>query len=398
MEIEDDASEMTEYRLVLVQPVSHTVLILDAKGRGWLPRVRIPRRTRSAEQLGRAIKAVWGVDVFLLDFLTSQGTFSTLAIAELIGPNTSNTLTPVELDSIPMEEIPGPERDHLADVLAGRTGSPFSRIGWIEEAVAWLESTTQKRLLSKSSIHQLNAGGSFALVRFQTEDSQPYWLKAAGQPNTHEMSLTLLLSELCGDYLPTVISSKPSWNAWLASEEATRIAELPTDPGKLCPLLESAVISMAHLQIRTAGHHLELLDAGAFDQGIPHLQERSEAVFDYLEEAMALQTPTKALPISGTRLQEIRMIFEDVCGRVERLRLPQTIVHGDLNCGNILHRPRGCQFIDWPEAYVGNPLISLEHLLRLNHVDDLKERSSVLRRVLGVYASCNSFLFAARAW
>jgi len=97
--------------------------------------------------------------------------------------------------------------------------------------------------------------------------------------------------------------------------------------------------------------------------------DSSRFLRDYLEEAMSLQTSTKAPLLEKKRIQEIRTIFEAVCQRVEHLGICETIVHGDMNRGNILTGVGHGQFIDWSEAYLGNPLISLQHLLLLNKVE-----------------------------
>jgi hypothetical protein len=377
MAIEEAALETTEYRLMLVQADSRKVLVLDGNEGRCLPRVRIPQQTRPAEQLRKASRAAWGLDIFILDFFLSDDASPHGAVAELLGPNPNTDLSPVEWESVGIDGLSEQQRAHLAQVLAGETKSPFSRPGWIDEAVTWLESASHRKLFSRNSIHQLNAGGKFSLIRFQMEDGRFYWLKATGEPNAHELSITFLLSELCGEYLPELISSRPSWNAWLASEGATPVTELPTDPFEVFQLLEDAVESMANLQIRTAGRRSELLNAGAFDQGTQIFQKHSAALFDYLEEAMSLQTSTKAPRLKRSRLQEIRTIFEEVCHRMENLELPETIVHGDLNYGNILNRSGHCQFIDWCEAYVGNPLITLQHLLLLNKVENLNQRQLI---------------------
>jgi thiamine kinase-like enzyme len=377
MEVEEAILKTTEYLLVLVQPDSRKILVLDSSESCRLPRVRIPQQTRPAEQLRKGSKAAWGLDVLILDFFPSQDASPGGAVAELLGPNPSDELRLVESESIGIDELSEQQCALIGNVLAGETKSPFSQLGWIDEAVAWLEAATQRKLLSKSSIHQLNAGGAFSLIRLQTEDGQCYWLKATGEPNAHELSITFLLSELCGEYLPELISSRPSWNAWLALEGATQITELPTDPFKLSRLLEDAVEAMANLQMRTVGHRSELLNAGAFDQGIQIFQKHSAALFDYLEEAMSLQTSTKVPRLNRSRLQEIRTIFEEICRRMEALQLPETIVHGDLNYGNILNGCGHCQFIDWCEAYLGNPLIPLQHLLLLNRVENLKQRQFI---------------------
>jgi hypothetical protein len=82
------------------------------------------------------------------------------------------------------------------------------------------------------------------------EDDWDYWLKATGQPNAHELSITTLLAKLCGSYLPELISSRPEWNAWLMSGEATCVKEILTAPFQLFTLLEDAVECMADMTVR----------------------------------------------------------------------------------------------------------------------------------------------------
>ena len=358
--------EMMVYELILLRPGSLKILVINISGKFCLPRLHVPHWTRPAEQLQKAIRATLGLHVIVLDFLVFEESGTVGVIAELLFPNTNPILREVALEDVPAATAGD---DLEASILSG-SESPLSQPGWIDEAVAWLESVTQRKLSSKSGIEQLNAGGAFSLVRFRMEDGSHYWLKATGEPNCHELSVTCLLSELCGDYLPQLIASRPAWNAWLMSGETAQVIEPPADPAQLLQWLEDAVESMAEVQMRTAGRHQELLKAGTFDQRIDVFLQRSEAVFDYLEEAMHVQISMKAPRLSKPCLRECRAIFEDVCRRTEDLGLPVTIVHGDLNPGNILSGSGHAKFIDGCEAYVGNPLIALQHLLRLNNIEN----------------------------
>jgi hypothetical protein len=373
--------EMIEYSVVLVQPHARRVLALDAVGGYRLPRVRIPENTRRAEQLRKAIMNACGLHVLILDLLAAHDGSPLCAVAEVLVPDPNSELEEVKMEQIASPELSELQRARLASLLSGDTDSPFAQIGWIEEAIGWMESVTHRQLSSKSGIEQYNVGGPFSLVRFHTDDDGHYWLKATGEPNAHELAVTSLLSKLGEDYLPEMISSRSAWNAWLMSGQASGVTELPSDPIELFRLLEDAVESMAELQMKTAGHGLDLRRAGAFDQSREVFQAHSEALFDYLERAMNLQTSTKAPRLEKRRLQQIRAIFENVCRRMEELGLPETVVHGDLNDGNILTGLGHCQFIDWCEAYVGNPLISLQHLLLLNRVESA-ETSGFINRVL----------------
>ena len=66
---------------------------------------------------------------------------------------------------------------------------------------------------------------------------------------------------------------------------------------------------------------------------------------------------------------------------MEALGIPETLGHLDLNPGNIIVSPSRCTFLDWAEAYVGNPFFSLEylreHLRRRNGTDSTVETKLV---------------------
>jgi hypothetical protein len=375
----DAIVETIKYSLALVLPESRKVLAIREVNAYRLPSVEIPPWTRPAEQLQKAIKATWGVQVIVLDFLWSEDRSQVCGVAEVVLLDDVCKLNAVSVQQLTPSALDELQHAQLGPMLTGgvNAGCPFSQLGWIYEAVSWLESETGRRLASKGAVEQYNAGGAFSLVRFHTEDDCNYWMKATGEPNAHEPSITRLLSKLCGEYLPEIISFRPAWNAWLMSGNALGVSDWPNDPYALLPLLESAVESMTQLQIRTQGHGLTLLSAGAFDQGIEVFQRRSAELFDYLEEAMSLQTSTKAHRLEKKRLQEIRASFEETCERVEYLGIGESIVHGDLNHGNILTGVGHCQFIDWAEAYLGNPLISLQHLLLLNRVESAEVRDFI---------------------
>jgi len=397
MPVEEAMVETTEYRLVLVLPESRNVLAISDVDGYRLPSISIPQWARPAEKLQKAIHVAWKLNVLILDFFHGS---PLCAVAEILVPGQPIGFKAVSLKQLLISELSEQQRAQIASILAdaSHASSPFSRVGWIDEAITWLEAETGRKLSSKSDIKQYNAGGAFALVRFRVENDGDYWLKATGEPNAHELSITTFLAKLCGSYLPELISSKPAWNAWLMSGEAASVTEIPTSPFQLFTLLEDVVECMAKLQMNTQGHNLDLLDAGAFDQGLQVFENHATELFDYLEEAMGLQTSTKAPRFEKKRIQELRTIFAGVCQRLEHLGICETIVHGDMNPGNILTGTGHCQFVDWSEAYLGHPLVTLQHLLLLNKVEnsEIRDFTNLLlkRRYLDVWVgSCDPEAF-----
>lgn len=362
--------ETLQFRVVLVDPASDALLVLDTADGYRLPRIRVPRWLRLAQQMRKEIQATWGVHVVILDIVTTDHSYGSCVIAELLMPITSSDFKAVEASQLRSSELSEREYADLALLLNGETKDPLSHVGWIDHAIRWVESETDRKVTSRKEIEQYNAGGGFALVRFPMIGGLDYWLKATGEPNRHEPLVTKLLSEVGGGYVPDVIAWRPEWNAVLISGAAKDSGEIPQEPRQAFELLEDAVESMAHLQMKTQDYGLALLEAGAFDQGTDVLFSRAPEIFDYLGEVTSLQASVEAPHLERKRIQEIRSIFEGICDRSQLLGIPETIVHGDMNPGNIITGCGHCQFIDWSEAYVGNCLATLQHLLLLNREKD----------------------------
>jgi hypothetical protein len=374
-----------EYRVVLIDPISRGVLARDEDRSVRVPRVSIPPRSRAVRQVQTELQRSWGIAVVILDFLSAGHNVSPCVVAELLATSIPTGFRVVPAGEIASEELAEQERTQLNRVLGDDVTSPFSRIGWIDEAISWVEGATGRRLRSKASVEQHNAGGAFTLLRFPMADGHTYWLKATGVPNDNERTLTALLSRLCGNCLPRFVAEKVDWNAWLMLEESCGVSVLPMEPDDVVRLLGHAAGSLAELQLKTVGLDQVLIEAGAFDQRLHVLRRDADVLFAYVAEAMSFQTSTKVPRIETSRLQEIRKLFEEACHRAECLEIPSTILHGDMNLGNLVFTKEGCQFIDWCEGYVGHPFITFQHLLLLNPIENPIVRASVDDVLKGIY-------------
>jgi hypothetical protein len=362
----EQLAKRDQYRVVLVLPWLKMVLAERHGEALWLPRIDVPPWTRAAEQLTSVLLTNWNVRSIVIDFLPRTLEISRCAVIEIRTRNwefVDNGFRAVSVDDLDETEMTTDERVRVHSLLAGepQDRGPFSRLGWIDEATDWIrESVSDRGVQFSDEIRQLNAGGTFALIRFGTLPGPAYWLKATGAPNLHEFDITATLAALCPKYLPPLVAMRRDWNAWVMED-----AGKPLDRQMSMPRLEGAIVSMADLQKRTVGYAERLLASGATDQRMEVLGSHADEIISYLEEAMDQQASAKAPRLGVLRLREIGTILTDACGAMEKLRIPETVIHNDINRGNILFSESACVFTDWCEAYIGNPFVTFQHLLLL---------------------------------
>lgn len=356
MRVHAPKKDFHQCRLVLLQAGS--ILARTDDGRLQLPSVTIPQHARLADELQKAVQQIWHVTAIILTDLPNATNGIRTAVVQVCSNEACDGMTPAKLNDIDEAELRPEARGLVERILAGvqEPGQPFLRLGWEEEAKAWLQSEVGLKASSKLNLRQFNASGSFSLVKFATEDGATFWMKATGDPNRHEFHVTRRLAELCPDFLPPQIAERKDWNAWLMAD-----AGLPRTSWSL-PDLRQAVCSMAAMQKRTLGRVHELLATGASDFRLGTLRDHIPDLFNYLDGAMLKQVSTKVPRIERVRLREMEIMLGDCCLRMEVLGIPDTLLHNDINSGNILFKGERCVFTDWCEAGVGNPFLSFQLL------------------------------------
>lgn len=113
----------------------------------------------------------------------------------------------------------------LEDYRASEKAGPLARPGWLRELFHWTrEQVMPLGVQLTGGFRQLNASPTFSLLRLETEGGA-LWFKATGEPNAHELALTLAISRLFPRYVPRVLAVHHSWNGWLTEE----VAGVPLD-------------------------------------------------------------------------------------------------------------------------------------------------------------------------
>jgi hypothetical protein len=357
--------EFDHYRLVLISPSSRSILLEKDAGRLVLPRIPVPRWTRAAQKVTSEIRQRWNLRAWVIDFLGDHPGRESLAIAERIDEREelleNANIARYPLCAVPEDELSDAERAIVRKLLEdGSTGrGPFSRLGWAEDLLTWsCEVLKLPRSQLSNEFVQLNASADAALVHILTEAGSRYWFKAAGAAHPYERLVTETLSQELPEYLPELVAVHEQWSGWL-----TRDAGAPFlasyDPSRLAI---EVVRRLARLQTRALPFAGRLLVDGCHDHRMPALRTQIPKLTPYLEAAMQETEADLGLCIGPARLGRIAALIAEASVRVENMGIPDTLMHCDLSFDNILVGSRGCIFIDWAQASIGHPFITLEHL------------------------------------
>jgi hypothetical protein len=353
--------ERDDYRVALILPQQRKILAVQTGGILTLPCVSIPAWTRAAEQLTTIIAERWLLKSVVIDCLADNLMASPCAVMEVYSTDASpgtNGLVLADVDQIGIAELGERERSKLKAILADVPSNrgPLSKIGWIREAQAWIQSSVGSHSIEfTDDIRQLNGGDSFALIRFGTRKGPAYWLKAVGEPNLHELDITSFLARVGPEYLPPLVSSRQDWHAWAMEEVGEDLRKSPTFDS-----CARAVDTLAQLQMRLLGKQDALLECGCADHRGETLLLHLDKHFDYAVEAMELQTSQKAVRLTKFRIFELREIVRASIERMLALAVPDSLHHNDMSLGSVLSDGVRLVFTDWSEASVGNPCLTFE--------------------------------------
>jgi len=375
------------YRLIVTRRDASEIL-LSPNGPDWaLPRVEIHPQQRVAEQLASEISREWGLQAYCL-FVPSLRTpgrngKAKCAVMETLthngkGPAGTYWMPRTVATGCGVAEEAEAIRESLEELdsyTRGESPGPFGRPGWLRELFQWVqEQVGPLGLRLTGGFRQLNASPTFSLIRLETDDGA-LWFKATGEPNSHELPVSVLLARLFPGRVPRILGVHHSWNGWLSAEASGTALDELTDTSAW----ERAAEGLAALQIASIGKTAELLDGKCKDLRLPELVKCIDPFLARMAEFMTAQEKPSPAPLSTSELVSLREGLKEACSVLESFGLPDTLGHIDCNPGNIFVSPDCCVFLDWAEGCVSNPLITFEYLREHIGRSALEERSAVER-------------------
>ncbi len=365
-----ELSQKDTYRLIVFDPAG-TAVLLESQGSEYrLPKIEIPKFTRPALEVTGLLRNSWNASaVFLFcGVLEESANTSYFAVLESkdgfrLRPQgmewftIHHALSNLLFSGHERRAVKSSYRKAVNRILVD-TREPFCRVGWMRELQDWVDSIIQPLGMELKSFEQVNGCETFSLIRFVTTE-QPVWFKAVGEPNVHEYGILQALARLLPEFVPTILGIKPEWHGWLMSDGGeTTLAEAPNSPA-----WQSALTTLADLQIQSMGVTEQLLRAGSKDLRIATLLELVDPFLEAMNGLMKQQTKVPPPILSRNELSDLSATLKDALHCMGALQIPDTLGHSDFNPGNILVGPERCVFIDWAEAHVSHPFLTFEYLM-----------------------------------
>lgn len=350
-----------EYYRVLVACNSARQVLASPSARGFrLPLVSIPRWSRSVKEVHAILESLFGFPVAIVDIEAPSDGIGFVFAETFRGTQLKNgrKFRAVEVESLQEGELSAARRRAIESFGARRSAQrgPFFRSGWLDDAVHWVREVTGESH-RPAEIAQLNASGFTALARIRFPGAI-YWLKAVAPQVNLEYRFTKAVSRLCPRFLPGIVSFRDRWHAFLMQDGGTALSQ------QQCTLqtVGAVALSLAQLQLSSVKHTNRLLALGMADVRAETVRTQIRASLPMMERSLDIQDFGGAPRISLRMLHTMCEEVERLCEVLERLRIPDTLLHNDLHAENIVLDSARCAFIDWASPAVGNPLLAYHQI------------------------------------
>ncbi len=242
------------------------------------------------------------------------------------------------------------------------TPAPWTAPTWLEQITAWTAAQLVPHAIRlRDALEEARIRPWSALWRVPT-DAGLLWLKACAPAMRHEAALFRILQRVKPTILPPLYAIDERHGLILMADGGDLLRPF-TRAGRDLSHWARILPNYATLQQAMAPHAGEMLAAGVMDRRLEMLPALyAELLTD--TTALAIGAPHGLTPAEHAQLLALVPDVAARCAALARMDIPSTIDHSDFHDGNILRHAAGYRFIDWGDACVAHPFLTLLVTLR----------------------------------
>jgi phosphotransferase family enzyme len=226
---------------------------------------------------------------------------------------------------------------------------------WRGEAEEWIRAAISGlgyALVGPIEHSHMRPWGTVARV---PTDNGLLWFKANVDPLAFELRLIELLA---AQAVPQLLAREPSRGWMLMADAGPLVSDLYGEEPPL-DVWKEFLRAHARLQVAAAPAADELIAAGVPDRRLPNLLESLERVLDN-DRMVRPPTPDALTPGELGRVHALMPKLQESVAVLTVLGLPDSVQHDDLHPWNVCVDGDDYRFIDWGDACVSQPMLTLE--------------------------------------
>jgi hypothetical protein len=235
---------------------------------------------------------------------------------------------------------------------------PWYLPGWLDGMVAWIDDRLMDTGLRRTGpVRQIRSWGRSALFRLET-DRGPVWAKEVPAGFAHEIAVTGLLADLDPGLVPPLIAADPASGRLLMSHVAGPLLCDVSEPAAWTATLArlgetQRVLATERGRLAVAGVAAEPLTTLADE--IPALLADEELLRVGLDGGIS-EAAADGLAAHADQLTQ-------ACLGLAASGVPDSLDHGDLSPAQVIVGEMGPVMLDWSDASVTHPYLSLASFL-----------------------------------
>lgn len=242
------------------------------------------------------------------------------------------------------------------------TPAPWNEQHWLAAVVTWAESELARsgqQMTGPLTPARLSPWSALWRV---PSTAGTRWLKACAPAMRHEVAVLTLLGRVRPDVVPPILAVDAE-NGLILMDDGGELLRPRTRGAREVDHWSLILPRYASLQQELAPYSTELLAAGVMDRRLSTLPSLYDALLAD-EAALAIGAAHGLSSDEHARLQALSPIFAARCAQLDALGIPFTIDHSDFHDANILLDGGAYRFIDWGDACVAHPFLTLPVALR----------------------------------